>query len=99
MSGGPILVVGASDFLVKPFDDRELLARVQGLLRRLRPAADIETLEVAGLVLAPLAHRASRDGEEIDLTPIEFSLLHLFVQKAERVLSRDYLLEFLLPEC
>lgn len=87
--------LGAADFLVKPYDERELRARVQMILRRLRPAPALESIEAAGLTLVPEARRASRAGRDIPLTPIEFSLLQLFVQKAGRALSRDYLLEFL----
>jgi two-component system, OmpR family, response regulator len=98
------LEVGADDYVTKPFDLRELLARVKAVLRRLAPsteAAPIEaeasrqclcfegwSLDVAGRRLL------AADGSEVMLTTGEFDLLRAFVLHPGRVLSRDFLLEF-----
>ena len=81
------LEAGADDYLVKPFALRELLARVNALLRRTKPARDL--LGYADLTLDITSHAATRAGVPIVLTKIEFALLELLVRNAERVLSYD----------
>ncbi len=81
------LEVGADDYLVKPFALRELLARVQALLRRSQPRRDV--LGYADLTLDATARRVTRDGQAIELTRIEFALLELLLRNAEQVLSYD----------
>jgi len=81
------LDAGADDYLVKPFALRELLARVKALLRRALPPRDV--LGYADLTLDLTARMASRSGEPVSLTKIEFSLLELLVRNAEQVLSYD----------
>jgi two-component system response regulator MprA len=78
---------GADDYLVKPFALRELLARVNALLRRTKPVRDL--LGYADLTLDITSHSATRGGESLALTKIEFSLLELLVRNAEQVLSYD----------
>ncbi|MEO8653519.1 MAG: heavy metal response regulator transcription factor [Ramlibacter sp.] len=78
--------LGADDYLVKPFQFPELLARVRALLKRGQPVAD--SLRVGDLEIDPVRHRATREGQRIDLTAKEFALLTLLVQKAGEVLSR-----------
>ena len=81
------LEAGADDYLVKPFALRELLARVNALLRRTKPARDL--LGYADLTLDITSHSASRAGAPVLLTKIEFALLELLVRNAEQVLSYD----------
>jgi DNA-binding response OmpR family regulator len=81
------LEAGADDYLVKPFALRELIARVNALLRRTKPVRDL--LGYADLTLDLTSHAAERAGEPIALTKIEFSLLELLVRNAEQVLSYD----------
>jgi two-component system, OmpR family, response regulator MprA len=81
------LETGADDYLVKPFALRELLARVQALLRRSQSRRDV--LGYADLTLDVTARRVTRDGQAIELTRIEFALLELLMRNAEQVLSYD----------
>ncbi len=91
------LEVGADDYLPKPFNPRELLARIRAVLRR-QPAA-AEPAEGARLVrFGPFsvnldARILSRDGVEIPLTGGEYELLEIFVTHANRALSRDWLMD------
>jgi two-component system OmpR family response regulator len=90
------LEVGADDYVAKPFDLRELLARVRSVLRRVRtaPAPASEILCFAGFRLEPGARRLlDAKGEEVVLTTGEFELLHAFVGQPQRVLTRDALMQ------
>lgn len=80
--------LGADDYLVKPFQFPELLARVKALLKRGQPAATDQVLRTADLEIDPIRHRATRAGQRIDLSAKEFALLTLLAQRAGEVLSR-----------
>jgi two-component system copper resistance phosphate regulon response regulator CusR len=84
------LELGADDYLVKPFDFAELVARIRSVLRRTAPA-QTETLRVGDLELDLLLRRALRAGKPLSLTPKEFTLLSLFVRHKGEVLSRTVL--------
>ncbi len=85
---------GADDYLVKPFDFAELLARLEAVCRRsmLRPAP---VLEAGDLRLDLARHRVTRGDREIDLTPTEFSLLEFLMRHAGQVVTRKMLCEHL----
>jgi two-component system, OmpR family, response regulator MprA len=85
------LDAGADDYLVKPFALRELLARVNALLRRAQPPRDV--LGYADLTLDLTARTVSRGGAELSFTKIEFSLLELLVRNAEQVLGYDVIMD------
>jgi two-component system, OmpR family, copper resistance phosphate regulon response regulator CusR len=80
--------LGADDYLVKPFQFPELLARVKALLKRGQPAQVDGVLRVDDLEIDPVRHRATRSGQRIDLSAKEFALLTLLVQRTGEVLSR-----------
>jgi len=80
--------LGADDYLVKPFQFPELLARVRALIKRGQPATLDPVLRVADLEIDAVRHRATRGGQRIDLSAKEFALLTLLAQKTGEVLSR-----------
>ncbi len=93
------LELGADDYLAKPFNPRELLARVRAVLRRTGehgPTHATTTIEFADWTIDTIRRRLiGADGVEVPLTGGEFELLSIFVERANRVLTRDMLLELL----
>lgn len=88
------LDAGADDYVEKPFGISELLARVRANLRRRREdaATDLRSVRVGDLEIDRDAHVVRKSGQEVHLTPIEYSLLDLLVTNAGRVLTHRYLL-------
>jgi two-component system response regulator CpxR len=89
------LEMGADDYLPKPFNPRELVARIRAILRRYapRPADPSGRLEVNGVVLDPGSREAFSNGKPLELTTFEFDILELLMRSAGHVLSRDALME------
>jgi DNA-binding response OmpR family regulator len=86
------LDTGADDFLSKPFSFVVLLARLRALVRRGQPQRPVE-LDVGDLRLDPAAHRCTRDGTEIALSPREFAVLEYLARRAGTAVSKSELLE------
>ncbi len=87
---------GADDYVAKPFNPRELEYRVEALLRRTSdapPLADGTRIQVGDLVIDKRRHEVSRQGQRIDLTPLEFQILELLASEPGRAWSRNALLD------
>ncbi len=87
------LETGADDYVTKPFSPRELLARIQAVLRRRAPEASEDAVELGGLRVDPTSHRVSAAGRPVSLGPTEFRLLHFLITHPERVHARSQLLD------
>ncbi len=93
------LMIGADDYLVKPFSPRELVARVKAVLRRAQPRVKdkIDTLTLGDLTLDVQKHRLTLRGRPIGLTASEFKLLRLLMSAPGRLFTREQLLNALYP--
>jgi len=93
------LEVGADDYLAKPFNPRELLARIRAVLRRggetVVAQGKDEMVHFGPFALDLAAQRLSREGKDIPLTQAEFTLLKVFVEHPNRALSRDQIMDWL----
>src|SRR5262245_38009003 len=91
------LELGADDYLPKPFNPRELAARIRAVLRRYEPrpatAAPSPRIEVNGVALDPGTREVHVGGKRVELTTFEFDILEMLMRSAGRVLSRDDLME------
>ncbi|MEP7064563.1 MAG: response regulator transcription factor [Gemmatimonadota bacterium] len=87
------LDAGADDYLAKPFEYAELLARVKALLRRSAITAGSSTMRVRDLSVDPVARRVERAGKVIELTQKEYALLEYLVRNAGRIVSRQMISE------
>ncbi len=88
--------MGADDYLIKPFSPKELVMRVRAVLRRflpMQPLADILSFYDDDLRIDAVQHVISKKGQEINLTPIEYKLLMLFVRNPNQIFSREELIE------
>ncbi len=83
---------GADDYVVKPFKPKELIARIRARMRRLDNPTN-EPLTVGDLEIDVVGHQVSREGEPINLTPLEFDLLVCLARRPAQVFSREVLLE------
>lgn len=87
------LNLGADDYLTKPFSPRELIARINALLRRRAPQKTPARIESHGLVLDPVEQRLFADGQRLACAPAELKLLHFFMTHPGRTYSRRQLLD------
>jgi len=93
------LEMGADDYVIKPFNPREVLARVKAIMRRTRPPADQpvnDLLSVDDLILDRAAHVVMRQGQSIELTPSEFDILQLLMLHPRRAFNRTEIIELAL---
>ena len=87
------LELGADDYLPKPFNTRELVARIRAIMRRLEPRAPSSKLQISDISIDPGTREVKRDGESIEVTTFEFDILETLMRSAGRVVSRDQLME------
>jgi len=87
------LDAGADDYIVKPFSPAELIARIRAVFRRFRPALSEKVLAFSTIKMDVAAHKVTRDGVEIHLSPTEFSLLRYLLEHPGRVFTREQLLD------
>jgi DNA-binding response OmpR family regulator len=90
------LDAGADDYLTKPFELRELSARIRSLMRR-APAAPTEVLKFVYIVLDKQAKRVTKDGQELKLMPKDFAILELLMTYPQKVFSPEALLDRIWP--
>ena len=88
------LDAGVDDYVVKPFSPRELIARINALIRRSRGSDTDGMIEVGALRIDSAAHRVHAGSETVPIGPTEYRLLHFFITHAERVYSRSQLLDY-----
>jgi two-component system phosphate regulon response regulator PhoB len=87
------LDTGADDYIAKPFSPREMVARVNAVLRRTRPEDAADEIEIGGLRIDDVSHRVTAAGKRIEIAPTEYRLLHFFMTHVDRAFSRTQLLD------
>jgi DNA-binding response OmpR family regulator len=86
------LELGADDYIVKPFEPKELVARIRAVLRRYKPQAQKKTLEYTDLVIDADSYIVNYKGKDIEMPPKEFELLYFLASNPNKVFTRDQLL-------
>ena len=84
---------GIDDYLTKPFSPKELIARINALLRRSSPELTDEPVNILDLSLDPLQHQLTINGKLIKIGPTEFKILHLFIKNLNKVFSRNQIMD------
>ncbi len=87
------LELGADDYVTKPFSPKELMARIKAVLRRASPANDDGLIQQGGFELLLDKHELSFNGQKLDVSPLEFKLMHFFMTHPGIVYSRTQLLD------
>ncbi|CAA0122268.1 Phosphate regulon transcriptional regulatory protein PhoB [BD1-7 clade bacterium] len=87
------LEVGADDYIAKPFAPRELVARINAVLRRTSQTSNEDIIEVDGVRLDNVSHRVTVDNENVKMGPTEYKLLNFFMTHQDRVYTRGQLLD------
>lgn len=87
------LEIGADDYITKPFSPRELLARINAVLRRTTPIGPDARIEFDNLRIDPSSHRVTVNGKMLGLAPTEYRLLHFFMSHPDRAFDRPQLLD------
>jgi DNA-binding response OmpR family regulator len=88
------LGLGADDYLTKPFEFAELLARIGAILRR-QPQSPDQPIKIGNLIIQPNAKRVLVDGQEIELSPREYNVLMVLASQSQRVISKSQILQHL----
>ncbi|GIP32110.1 response regulator transcription factor [Paenibacillus sp. J2TS4] len=84
--------LGVDDYVVKPFEPKELVARIKAVLRRLNPVTMGETVQLPGLKISPAEYKVFVDGDKVSFPPKEIELLHYLVVNRNQVYTREQLL-------
>ena len=84
---------GADDYLVKPFEEAELMARIEAILRRTKKKVDEDLLKYKGILIGLNSREVTYQNSEINLTQTEFDLLRVFVEHKGKALSREQLVD------
>jgi DNA-binding response OmpR family regulator len=92
------LEIGADDYLPKPFNPRELMARIRAILRRTRTSegTQVDSLHIGDIELNPATRTVLQNGRRVELTSVEFNLLQVLLQEAGQVVSRERLVDAVL---